>query len=416
MPRTIIILLFSSLLQACGTTQPGDAAGITYHLPKTHAKISLSIDVLKCDRTRPGVTIESSLSVDAVAHARKELYSVAGSDLNSSTIKRSLTISVDDNGVISSINSANSDQRAAIIGNLVKIGATAVAAIYGAVPDPKAEPTLGCSEKAAMAYANLEAAQTALSRLPLSAPGKHAIWVDTQKQVDALATLIAGYKSVLHKDLSREIDITKLDSSDIDVEFPREALSELFNTYSAGSKTYIKGITDDSIKLFTVTASLKRDAPPSNALSNVSDNSLKACRQSILLPNAGTSTITATPTGSIFKTRKVETVSKSLPTSQLYPDRTLCLSTRFGENRTVSLKLDKFGRVTEFMWVSDAQLANITAAVAGVAPDASATYEGIRDIGVARDKAELTRLQTEQSLRKARQCQAILDAGGTQCP
>lgn len=430
MRKVIPILPLALLLQACGTTNPGDAAGITYRLPRTDAKVTLSIDVLDCHYKDPkaadpkktpdlGLQLKASLKVDAVAGARDEAFHVNGADLNSSTIKRSLTIGVDDNGVISNINSTSTDQRAVIFGNVAKIGVTLVGTL-AAPAGAESTPVIICNKNTENALANLKAAESAMNSAKLNATSsanRNSTITDTQKKINALAQLIAGYKATLHRDVPGEIEIDELTSDDkkVEVEFDKSVLSELFDTayVGRGHKNPDEGITKESVKLFNASASLESDTSPSNAVNIEKESSLKKCEQAIVLPNARTRTLVVETTGSLFEKKKLH---KSLPVSQLNPNSSLCLSTTFGENRTISLKMDKFGRVTELIWVSDAQLANITSAIAGTAPDVGTTYEGVRDLGVARDKLELTRLQTEQSLRKARQCQAILDAGGTQCP
>ena len=102
--------------------------------------------------------------------------------------------------------------------------------------------------------------------------------------------------------------------------------------------------------------------------------------------------------------------------SQIGADGTLCISAGFGENRAMGLKFDKFGQVTEFSWSADSRAANITSALAGSASDASSIISKLAPSELTREKSELDELTTENSLLLARQCKAVLDAGGTSCP
>jgi hypothetical protein len=145
---------------------------------------------------------------------------------------------------------------------------------------------------------------------------------------------------------------------------------------------------------------------------------LATCEQWMLIPPARPVKVVLVPSGEIvvgaLETGE-KTIAATVPAAQLGDAAKLYLSATFGENRTVGLKFDKFGRRTEFVWSAEATAANATSALTGVAADASKIVTTLEGRSLAADKLELNRLTTEQNLRKARACQALLDAGATSC-
>jgi hypothetical protein len=414
--RRILVSVVLLTLQACTTTDPGESAAIDYHLPRTDAKVTLSVDVTQC---KSPVLIKSSLKIDAVAGVQDGSWHVSGAELSSEVTKRSLTINVDDNNVISSVNATSTDQGVIILGNVIKLAAT-VASAAGAGPTPDV-PTVQCTEKTAQALANLTSLQTALAVAKFGAPGAKD-GAAAQKQVDALAAMVATAQAALHQDVTATIKLEEVGADEQHpyvVAFDRAALSQLFDAAYFNphmKKNTPPGMNDDSIKLLEVDASIVWPVTSSDSVEGEKPSPPNACSQSIVLPAAKALKLVLTPKGSLINGKTNHEVSQIMYASQLGTNRTLCISAGFGENRTVGLKFDKFGRATEFSWSADARAANITSALAGAAPDASTVATKVRDLDLTREKSDLDKLTTGNSLQMARQCQAILDAGGTTCP
>ncbi|MBN3756055.1 hypothetical protein G3N95_24145 [Paraburkholderia sp. Tr-20389] len=400
------------LLHACTSTDPGSAAGIDYHFPRTDVKVTLGVDVTQCD---PKVEVELSLKADAVASAdTTSRHRIDGAQLLSSVTKRGLTIDVDDNGVISSVNMTATDQGTVILGSAVKLISTVVGGVT-LFDLNTGNVKFTCKTDTRSALQQLQHAKRELADVKQASltSGKGQSAIDTQKKINALASMIASLKEALHRDLTATVDPKVVaDKGTYDVPFGFKPLDELLDPEPMNNMAAILNDTDAQTEVahsFGIEASLA--SPPAS----ITDSTIAGnCDQSIWMPDAVPVTMKFT---SSMKDRKVEKeVSVDLYASQLSPKgRPLCISAGFGENRVVGLKLDKFGRVTEFTWTSDARAANVAAAFAGAAPDATSAYKSIRDAGISKDKAELDKLTTEQALRKARQCQAILDAGGTSC-
>ncbi|MGK2908713.1 MAG: hypothetical protein ACSLE1_02770 [Sphingobium sp.] len=375
--------------------------------------MTLSLDIVQC---APDLMIETSLKADAVAGARDAVLHVSGADLAASATKRSLTITVDENGVISGMNATVTDQQAVILGNIIKIAATA--ASFASGPEDTAE--IQCSQKAKENVATITAAKAQITTLRsglATSPDPEG----DQKKINAFAALLAAAKGALHADLTGivKIDATMSGAAQAKtVEFDWKPAAELLETayVGPGNKPTVAGVDDKGAAAFQVTAFYTALADPSSALGGESRTSSEPCKQWVTVPASQYVKLTLLRPGTIVKgTIETPPIEQTIPVSQLASDAQLCLSAAFGENRTVGLKFDKFGRTAEFSWSADARAANVTSALAGMAPDAAGIVSTLHGRDLAADKRELDELTTSQSLRKARACQAQLDAGADKC-
>lgn len=421
--KRILLVAAVVFLQACSTTNPGDAAGITYRLPRTDAKVTLGIDVSDCSPLK----VESTLKVDAVASARDGYISVSGASLSSQVTKRALIVDVDDNYVISSVNSTSTDQSSVIAGNVIKLGATVVGAVLAA-PDQRDITQVVCNTATVKNVASLKKLQSSLDALVAKADMERDP-VGEQKKIDTLTTAVATAKAKLHKDVTVNIKPELIpDNKAYAVPFDDGAyrtLSELFGTAyfhpTKGQKDSSE-INDDSIQLFNLVATSKVLPDPQNGLEGDKASGSNPCGQSIEVPLAKMVTLTVTASGPMIVgnqnngKHQEKSATEVMSISQIGDNGKLCISAAFGENRVVGLKFDKFGRATEFNWTADARAANVTSALAGSASDASTIATKLKDVGLNRQKADLDQVSTENSLQLARICKNILDAGGTACP
>lgn len=414
-----MVLCAVALLPILGgcATDPKKGASIVYRLPKTQVKVVLSVDVTKCS---PSPVLNSTLTINAVALPRDPTYSVDGGQLASSVTKRGLTISVDDRGVISGVNAAVSDQKAVILGNVIKLAATFSA---GAVAPQSYDGSSGstlkilCSTKTKSSLDTADDIERLIDKLSTTVPSETSV-ESRQKQIGALASQLAVLKGSLHKEVVATLDIVSLDAGQKPLKFdfkPFEALLTTTVTYADKSKISVHGVTALSQGLFAADLAYVPDKA-GDALSSGNPHGTRDCTMSMKVPSQDRMRFEVLPTGvMITPVHPGENIEAVIPTS-MPAGEPLCLSTVFGENRTVGLKFDKFGQVQEFSWSSDATAANVTSAMAGSMPDATGLLKSLHDRDLAADKAELDRLITEQSLRKARACQVALDAGATSCP
>jgi hypothetical protein len=418
--RQIIAVLAIIALSGCSTTNPEAGAGIDYRLPRTDVTVTLGVDLKQCmDKGAPDVTIETSLKADAVAGVNEKIYHLSGAELSSSVTKKQLTIDADENGVISAVNTTATDQRTVILGNILKIAATvaSVAARAG-------QPVVSCSSIASTALAQQAALKSQLdaarAQLPSSPePAK------VQKQIDALAAQLVAVKATLHRDLIAKVKLdTSYDKTTAPagkpVEFDPKQLGELLNVTVIGPGSTTKPMDKSSASPIEVKAYYTRNNLESPLGGTAADTPM-TCGQWMMVPASTPISFVLNPTGMLLQgdpstPADERLVKTNMTASQLENPAKLCLSAAFGENRTIGLKFDKFGRTTEFSWSADARAANIAGGLAGAAPDAAATVTGLRGSSLAADKRELDQLTTQQALKKARDCQDLLDAGASSCP
>lgn len=410
--RLFAILPVITLLQACATTNPGTAAGIYYRMPRTDALVTLTLDVEACT---PRLKVESGLKIDPVAGLREGLWHVSGEELASAMKKRSLTIDVDDNGLITGVNATTADQTAAVLGSIIKIAA--IAATF-AQDNPESSPVIICSAATQTNLALTTALPTQINQIKagLATSPKPE---DDQKRIDALAAQLVAAKAALHVETTAKLKLETTMSGTANakpLEFDLTPLKDVFTTGFVGTnpKQSIPGIDNSAkpgllVKAYYVPVELK------NGLNGGNTSGVETCKMTITVPATQNVKVMLDHSGSIVRGNGAE-VSQLLPASQLGTDGLLCLSAGFGENRTLGLKFDKYGRTSEFSYSAESRATTVAGALAGAAPDASTFVKTLQGRKLADDKAELDRLTTEQSLAKARACQQLLDAGASSCP
>lgn len=318
-------IIFSAFLcfSACSTTDPGSSAGIDYRLPRTDAKITLGIDVLQCDddAARPLVVIKSSLKIDAVAGVRDGYWHISGSELSSDVTKRGLTIDVDENGVISSVNASSANQSAVILGNIIKLAATAVSLAAAPASD---NVKVVCNDKTRKALANAKILQNAIngsSNTVIKTKSERSS-LDAGDNVNTLASRLATAKLSLHRDISASIHPENVaQKANVVVAFPQDEFSELFDTAYDNRKVKNdqKGMNEDSMKLFDIEARVESTATSSKALIGSVSGTLSSCAESIVLPRAAPVKFVLTPKGKLFDVTLNETVSETLYVSHVEP-------------------------------------------------------------------------------------------------
>ncbi len=414
--KLMLAALSLMALGACTTTRPFEAASINYRLPKTTAKVTLAVDVTVCDPA--GAQTKATLKLDTVAASGDTLYRLEGKDLASGSIKRAITVSTDDNGVITSVNSAATDQTSVILGDVIKIAATAAA--FAANGDYT--PVLLCNSKTKanlIAADALDAQITTLRASMASAADPAAVEDKIQKTLPNLVAL----RTSLHREVTADVTIDRASlNQDVALKFDFKAFEDLFETAWVGpppAPATVPGIADKTAP-FAVFANLTEvaTAPAVARAPGKSDASLNDCSVWMYVPQATPVSVALKPNGPMFdkKNLKPEALTFPLVAAQLNGPAKLCLSVGFGENRTIALKFDKFGRTTEFTWTSDARAANVANALAGAAPDIKSTVSTIQGASLASDKLALDKLNTAEALRKARACAALIEQGAASCP
>jgi hypothetical protein len=142
----------------------------------------------------------------------------------------------------------------------------------------------------------------------------------------------------------------------------------------------------------------------------------KACTRTIVMREPKRALLTIVAEGAAFGSKQGKRLKAvGLPVTQWGEYTLLSTSVGLAESRTVGFSLDEFGGKTTFAWKSDARAESITGGLGSALEPGAALAGKIRDRELAEDKAELDRLETDQKLRNARACKAILDEGG-KCP
>ena len=356
--------------------------------------ITVGIDVKQC----VPIHLDTSLRIDAIAGAQESYWRISGSALYSPFTTRAITVSVDENDVISSVNATATDKRTAILGDIIKIAAiiAPVVLIHGPAPPVK---HLACTSETVSKVQrakDLEGKLASLLAQSANAPNS----VTIQQEIDAVAAMLASARAEVHVEVTAKVQPEKVPSSgEYTLDLDRDALSKVFTP-----------VDDETVKDLKVVASIERVSPTKvpTAKAGAGQN---ACDQSIPLPDAQPIKLIVKPKGTAFINPSDVSQTQTLYVSQLSDPVPLCISAGFGENRTVSLTLDKFGRVTQFTWNSDATVANVSSAFAGASSDIATLLT--LDPAALRTKAELDRVSNENQLIQALQCSAKLKAGGS---
>ena len=157
--RAMLLVSALLVLSSCATN-PENAAEVRYRLPRTDAAVTLAYDVKQCVDPQfkvDEVVLDATLRIDASAGAREKIFYVAARDLVSGTTQREFTIGIDDNGVIQSVNSTATDQKAAVLANIARIAGTVVGA--GAATTSRRTPAntddLRCTDETKLALRSI---------------------------------------------------------------------------------------------------------------------------------------------------------------------------------------------------------------------------------------------------------------------
>jgi hypothetical protein len=420
MSQLVLLALMLLILVGCAT-DPGHGARLQYRLPATEVGLALGVDVVGCKNGQ--ASFDTSLSISANAKAGDVVYYVDGRDLQSAVTKRSLTIDVDDNQVITSVNSITTDQKAAIAGGVVKIAAGVAGVAFGAKGG--VVRALACSPTTAEQLVTLESLKKTISSLQGKLPTSSDP-ANLQKQIDALATQVAGIKSALHKDLIAKLKMTTASGVEV-AQFDYKPLEGLLVATTNGDPPTVAEL-DEAFsvhveygldELYAPSSHAKPNNKFVNGLHGASGGSVESCDVHMTVPSVQYISVAPSAMGLAFKKNLNDPPkrlpAKTIPAAQFDDTAWICLSAATGESRTISMKFDKFGQTTELSWAADAQAGNIASAISGATSDASALYKSASGRKLADEKDELDQLQTSQNLRKARICQAALDAGASTC-
>ena len=422
---TIAFLCSCSLLVGSAEAMsPPPFEAIRYKLPSASVALKLSLTLEKCQGV-PIVSAEAAIGADAGAANRS--FALTTSQLESARVKRTLNITLQDTGTISTIDSNVEDRTGSIMGNAIKFIAGVAGAAFGVKLAPGAMPLAPatvtsnvCSEGVQAALTRVSQIDDALAKWRASQLPANAKGADEQsKAMDTLAAERAALRvGILHVDLEAPLDLATLKPDQPDAP----------TTWSSSSKVdltpltkawFAEGKTGPAIDV-SWKVRLPAGGSPSVAGSQPADR----CQAALDAQKGGAicfaipamAMVSAEAKGTSLQMKgtvlKLES-SKNLPIPQWGTLQMLSLSAGFGSNRQLSLTLDKFGQASSMKWTSDAKVDNVMAGLAGAATQVSGIVSANGKL--ARQKAEIDELTTQQSLNRLRACREILAAGGSAC-
>ncbi|MGR4877054.1 hypothetical protein [Pseudoxanthomonas sp. LARHCG66] len=440
-------LLCAGILALCGCAtarpeQPKNTASyIDYQLPVTNAQIALNLVLTSCNPVEAKAEVSIIPMVTPTPFAEHR-FRVNGEDLRSYTKKQDLKIELHPVGSIKSINSSTEDRTAAIVGNVLKI----VAPIVGAAGSkPTAQACNDTTKEALVRYGSLTSDISDLRKSMVGAKDPAA----TQKKIDAFAAEAALIRTeLLSLTLTRQIELYRT------VYVPPAGTPARTDTASDRPKNVggerIRWSRQDLKKWFTVPGSdtmtadwfsigwcLRGDDVPGNAacsaiqFDQIFDNSVPEvrtaakiscdiadakCPTTLVFREPVAAKLTVISLDSSLKSDLTPLAKAPMAMAQWGEVTYLPLTVGFGQARNLSLSLDEFGRRSTFGWTSNAQMEGITGGALGVVESAAALRASRESADLKSMKAEADELQMQLTLNKLRNCKAVIDAGGYNCP
>lgn len=419
--RSLAVLLIGVVLPSLAFSQlkvPFEV--VRYKLPQTAVSMKASLTLESCTES-PIVSGEATIV--ATASVAPAVFSLNTQQLQSSRIKRTLNISLQDTGTIATIDSNIEDRTAAIIGNAIKFAASVAGSFISAKTSPGDLPAVSwcdASTQAALARVHqVDAILKSWRTRDLPASPREAI--DQSKAIDALAAERAALRiGVLHVDLEVPIDLQALKlktAGDPASGWVAETVVEM--------KPLREAWLGDGLLTPSMTINWLVKLPPERMPLKAEDQPASTC-QSQLDARQGKALCFVTPLMASFSaiaaTRNLAfkdstftlEAKKGFPVSQWGTLQLLELRAGFGSNKQLSLSLDKFGQVSTMKWTSEARAETVTSGLAGIAGQVSGVVTA--NDKLTRQKAEIDELTTQQTLNRVRACQEILAAGGSACP
>ena len=448
------------LLGACASTDPGEAASIKYRMPETQAEVTTRFELRSCqdDEFRkqadaanpPSLCFHVQHNLKTTHGAGDKVYEVKGLDLASSTVARDIGISVNDKGVLMGINTKNTDKTASIVGSALSLAASFAGFAVKNARDTTPHPhCTDCSVKTQQTFElidsttkDIEAHRQKIEDLEEEASqlakqgNKQQELVALRGEIDQLKKLVDNLATMVAD--KRLNDLTLSTTNPIKLREASKAPQSLIEDWSDfEDKDWLNDDTKPATE-FGIIYKLT-DQPEfldsNNALIRTAaagTKTPKSCRLSIPVPHTVPTNLTLELSkNALPKQERTFELPFSCPTQEngikqcqrtmgkekVSGPTELCIDVRFGEDRTVNLAFDEYGRKKSMTWGSTARADTVMSSLAGYATTASGlvdTLGGQSDL--ERKTSEVTRLTTEQSYNRLKACEAIIEAGGYTCP
>jgi hypothetical protein len=405
--------------QSSGEPAPRDTAAIEYSVPETSAKLGVDVTITECSPKSAAeqyAMLKVEVTPTFAAVASKTRYRLVGADLSSWWTSHDLLITKYDSGTIKTVNSTSANRVLPAITNVIK-GLVSVFAIAGSGN----RNGLNCSDEVRSALkaakdlgVKVKAAQAGLTTAsPASAVSMGAALTIYTNEIARIKT-----SAPLHFTLKPQEVVFDKSAGYVDwpiTDFPEKS----FKADSLEPKSFrlvyclseeVAGQPSCTVKSADGAKSISNPAAPTSCVGDPN------CTKTIVLRQPKQGILTVVLEGEAYGDGQGKiALSKSFPVAQWGEFSVLSSSVGLAENQTVSFSLDEYGSKTTFGWKSDARAESVTGGVGSVL-DSTATLAGKLDgQDLAREKAEIDELQTQQKLNQLRACKAIIEAGGYTC-
>ena len=430
-------LVWVSLLFLCGCANdqlPENLArALSYHPPRTRVSLDGTLQLQECDAN--GVLASPSLSLTATGVADPNVtFSVDGSVLNSWTQKHDLTLELNDDGTLNSINVVAEDRTGAIVANVIKTltSIASLAARSGPFPACNSSTRLALQQSQRLA----DKIATLQSTLANSANNAKKVSEEIQALAERRAAIVAGKLTVT---VSRAIDTEQAageikwtlgDLAQWFAEDPDKTPCKLFSGAVRGFSTAAGDGCAAVATMFALRYTATGNRPssfPKDSPCNTTSPSFQASRSqcvnklAFVEPPVGTIALIATAESDFAGVSDGDTLTTlRAPMGQWGSISYLSLNAKFAESRTLAATFDQFGRKKKLQITSAARAENATSALADAVAGAGDFAKAIKP---ADKPSALEVLQGQNDLFEAKlkhnkyvSCQAILDAGGSECP
>jgi hypothetical protein len=391
-----------------------EAAKITYSLARTEAKVSVENWLIKCSAN--GLLISPKVSiVHAAMPDTANEFTLTGAGLTSFFKEKSLEVTLYDHGAIKSINTTATDKTGTIIGNIVKLLPMLGA---GGPPDSAPADRQPCNADTQRALALRDAYVTKIAELRDSL---------TQKPVDPAAVVKAINA---YAEQAAQITTTKLIvswSAPIDLSVPFSTAPKYVAPTEATFARWTDAKTNKSIYALALKIVASATGTPPAPLQCPTDDPNCAntivFREPVAVP-IEVSTGEATGTDSAYVLddgRPLDQghvlAAQQIPVAQWGAKSMFKVNVGFGGSKTFAANLDAYGRRTSFTWKSNARGEGLTSAIGGIVKEVDTVQKSLADpTEMQVMQAKTAELKARQEYNKYLACEAILRAGGFDCP
>lgn len=399
---------------------------IQYKMPEAKLHAQVTITLLGCQGSDVLGTMSAKLVGTPEASAKS--YTLYAADLTSARMSQDLTIELNDNGTLSTVNSAASDKTGAIFGNVLSTALSILPFLRPA--DSRVENPLPCGETGLNSHTvqslgRFETLSLQIADLRRQTSSDPAVVKVTNEALDGLykerAALVSG---PLQVSIKAPLKLYVPDAEEL-----QSAEGLLRNAQDSPCSEPTAGRVDCGEVDFSAAASKfftsNTELPKGELKLSFSGagtggfvgKTLPKASPGIQLAEVAKFPLKLTVEQSFFKSANGNDLTAQSSGSFLMPqwgrEYSLPLKVKIGRDRTIGLTLDDYGRVKKLHWVSNATLENLTGTVSSTA--SSVTGYLSANSNIAEQKAEIDALETQQKLNRLRACQEILEAEGWIC-